>query len=114
MHLWAFLVCPFVNAGTAKNQRISIRKVYGAKSAKTGLYAIALYFKTVIRANLAVYPLIWYLLDKWLQNYAYHINQSWFVYLAGLVISLSIALFTTIYISIKAANTNPAIALKYE
>jgi len=97
-----------------KIKEISIRKVYGAKVQRL-VYMQSLYIlKTVIWANLAVYPLIWYLLDKWLQNYAYHINQSWFVYLAGLVISLSIALFTTIYISIKAANTNPAIALKYE
>ncbi len=70
--------------------------------------------KTVIWANLAVYPIIWYLLDKWLQGYAYHITQSLFVYLFGLLISLTIVLLTTIYISIKAANTNPAIALKYE
>lgn len=97
-----------------KIKEISIRKIYGAK-VKRLVYMQSLYIlKTVIWANLAVYPIIWYLLDKWLQGYAYHITQSLFVYLFGLLISLTIVLLTTIYISIKAANTNPAIALKYE
>ena len=96
-----------------KIKEISIRKVFGAR-VKGLIYAQSLnMLKTVVLANLIAFPLIWYLLDKWLSTYAYHINQSVYLYFLSLLISVSIALITTVYISIKAANTNTAKALKY-
>jgi putative ABC transport system permease protein len=97
-----------------KIKEISVRKVFGAK-AKSLIYSQSVsVLKTVILANVLVFPLIWYLLDNWLNTYAYHIDQSVYLYLFSLLISVLIALCTTLYISIKAANTNPAKALKYE
>jgi putative ABC transport system permease protein len=59
-------------------------------------------------------PLSWYAMNKWLQNFAYRIKMSWWVFaLAGLIV-LVIALLTVSWQSYRAANKNPVEALRYE
>ena len=70
--------------------------------------------KVILVANIFAFPLAWYFNDQWLQHFAYHINVSYWVYIITLMISLTIAIITILFQTIKAARTNPVDALKYE
>ena len=59
-------------------------------------------------------PLIYYIGDKWLENFYYRINLGVFSFIAGLTIALGIALLTISYRIIRTANINPSQSLKYE
>ncbi len=72
------------------------------------------FIKWVVIANIVAWPLAWFAMDKWLQDFAYRIDLSiWTFILAG-VLALFIAFFTVSYQAIKAAVANPANSLKYE
>ena len=59
-------------------------------------------------------PLTWFVMNKWLQGFAYRIDISWFVFaLAGLVIML-IVIATISFQAIKAATANPVKSLRTE
>jgi putative ABC transport system permease protein len=53
-------------------------------------------------------------MNKWLQNFAYRIKISWWVFALAGVLALVIALLTITIQSFKAANRNPVEALRYE
>jgi putative ABC transport system permease protein len=55
-----------------------------------------------------------YFMNKWLNNFAYRVEMSGWIFLVGGLLSLGIALFTVSYQSIKAARTNPIASLKNE
>ena len=59
-------------------------------------------------------PVAWYAMNKWLQNFAYRINISWWVFALAGVIVLLIALLTVSFQSYRAASKNPVEALRYE
>jgi putative ABC transport system permease protein len=99
------------------NQRareISIRKVMG--SSVSGIHSLVVkeYIIKVIIANIIAWPLAWLFLDNWLQKFAYRSGISWWVFFLGAFISFCIAVATVSFHAIKAANSNPADALKYE
>jgi putative ABC transport system permease protein len=68
----------------------------------------------VLLANIIAWPLSYLALTKWLQNFAYAVDQSIIVYILAGITALLIALITVSFRAIKAAHTNPADALKYE
>ena len=68
----------------------------------------------VILSNIIAWPIAWYFMDEWLQNFAYRIEPGIGSFIFAGILTLIIALFTTGYISVKAALTNPVEALKYE
>jgi putative ABC transport system permease protein len=70
--------------------------------------------KWILLANLVAWPLAWYAMNKWLQNFAYRIEISWWVFVLSGVIALLIALATVSVQTFKAAMANPVKALKYE
>jgi len=63
---------------------------------------------------LIAWPLIYFIAQKWLENFYFRINPGAFSFLGGLMIAVLIALFTISYRIMKAANINPAYSLKYE
>ena len=70
--------------------------------------------KLVVISAVIASPIAWYVMHKWLQNFAYRIEMScWMFALAG-VIALTIALLTVSWQAIRAATANPVEALKYE
>jgi len=95
-------------------QEIGVRKVLGA-SVKNIVYNLNKeYMKWVLIANLIAWPIAWFAMDKWLQNFAYRINMSlWIFFLAGGIVFL-IALATVSMRIIRAASANPVEALRYE
>jgi len=68
----------------------------------------------VLISVLIACPIAWYVMDKWLQNFAYRISISWWVFILAGFIALLIALLTVSIQSYKAANRNPVEALRYE
>ena len=72
------------------------------------------YLKLVVIANIIAWPVAWYAMNKWLQNFAYRIEISWWIFpLAGLL-ALMIALLTVSWQAIRAATANPVESLRYE
>ena len=72
------------------------------------------FLKWVIIANLIAWPIAYYFMNEWLQNFAYRIVLgAWTFILSGLA-ALGIALLTVSYQTLKAARANPVDILKYE
>lgn len=95
-------------------KEIGIRKVFGA-SIQSLLVLMSMDFvKLVVVGMLISAPIAWYIMDQWLQNFAYHIAMSpMLIIIAGLV-ALSIALITVSSQSIKASLANPVKTLRSE
>ena len=97
-----------------RTKEIGVRKAMG--SSITGIYVVI--SKEVIIlvsiSALIAWPIIYFIADKWLENFYYRINPGAFSFVAGLAIALGIAIFTISYRILKAARVNPAQSLKYE
>jgi putative ABC transport system permease protein len=59
-------------------------------------------------------PIVWYIMNKWLQNFAYKTELSWWIFALAGIIALAIALLTVSWQSWKVATRNPVEALRYE
>ncbi len=70
--------------------------------------------KWVLLANLIAWPFAWYAMNKWLQNFAYHINVTVWPFLLAGATALAIALLTVSWQALRAATANPVEALRYE
>ena len=97
-----------------KFKDIGVHKVLGA-SVPNIVYLISKnYLKWVVISNLIAWPVAWFAMNKWLENFAYRIGFSvWSFLLAGTA-ALLIALLTVSWQTIRAAMANPVEALKYE
>ncbi len=97
-----------------RTKEIGIRKTVGASILNIVTLLTKDFAKWVAVANIIAWPVIYIIMQKWLQNFAYRIEMNiWFFLLSG-IIALFIALLTVSYQAVKAANTNPVKALKYE
>ncbi|MBT3755257.1 MAG: FtsX-like permease family protein [Candidatus Cloacimonetes bacterium] len=97
-----------------RTKEISVRKVMGASVSNIVLILTKEFSIWVLLANIIAWPLSYLALTKWLQNFAYAVDQSIIVYILAGITALLIALITVSFRAIKAAHTNPADALKYE
>jgi len=70
--------------------------------------------KWVVLAFVIATPLAWFILTKWLENFAYQTSLSWWIFALSGIISLRIAIITVTWQSWKAATRNPVEALRYE
>lgn len=95
-------------------KEVGIRKVLGASGTSISILLSKEFLKLVLIANLIAWPVSYYVMTKWLQDFAYRINISWEIFILALGITLLIALITVSYQSIKAANTNPVESLRNE
>ncbi len=95
-------------------KEVGIRKVLGATIANI-VYLFSKEFIILIAiAFLIATPLAWYYMHQWLQNYAYRINISWWLFAAGGLAAIAIALATISFQAIKAAIANPVKSLRTE
>jgi putative ABC transport system permease protein len=98
----------------SRTKEIGIRKLNGAKVREVLFLLNREYFILVTIGYIISVPIIWYLMGKWLQNFAYRIEPGiWLFVLSGLLAYL-IALLTVSWISWSASTKNPVEALRYE
>lgn len=97
-----------------RTKEISIRKVMGASSGSVVMLLSKEFSIWVILANIIAWPIAFIALRKWLENFAYSVNQNAITFIVSGLVALAIALITVSFRAIKAAQTNPADALKYE
>lgn len=104
-------------AAYATQQRmreISIRKVLGASSGTIVQMLSKDFIKLVLIASLIAFPLAWFAMHKWLEDFAYRINIGWWVFAVAGMVAISIALFTISFQAVKAALSNPVKSLRAE
>jgi putative ABC transport system permease protein len=95
-------------------REIGIRKVLGASVSGLVVLLSGQFTKWVLIANLIAWPVAWYAMNRWLENFVYRIEIEWWMYLLAGIIALIIALITVSAQAIKAAFANPVEALRYE
>ncbi len=97
-----------------RTKEIGVRKVLGASYRQIAALVTHEFVLLVIVANLVAWPAAWFVMNKWLQNFAYRIDLEWWAFgLAG-GLALIIALATISAQAFRAASSNPVDALKYE
>ncbi|MFC1898096.1 ABC transporter permease [Candidatus Cloacimonadota bacterium] len=97
-----------------RTKEIGIRKVLGANVPNIVIILSKEFTKWVIIANLIACPVAYFILNSLLQNFAYRVDIGYQVFGITIILSILIAIFTVSFQTIKAANSNPVKALKYE
>ena len=97
-----------------RTKEIGIRKVSGAKISEILTMLNRDFVKWVLIAFVIATPIAWFAMNKWLENFAYKTNLSWWIFALAGLLALGIALVTVSWQSWKAATRNPVEALRYE
>ncbi len=95
-------------------KEIGIRKVLGASAANVVGTLSKEFIALVIIAFVLATPVAWWLMDKWLQSFAYRIDIRWWMFVLAGVITTGIAFLTVSFQAIKAAIANPVKSLRTE
>ncbi len=97
-----------------RTKEIGIRKVLGASVTQVTQMLSKAFLKLVLISSLIAFPVAWWGMNKWLQNFAYRIDISWWVFVIAGLAALVIALITVSFQAIKAAVANPVKSLRTE
>ncbi|MEP2237247.1 MAG: ABC transporter permease [Maribacter sp.] len=100
--------------GEQRKKEIGIRKVLGANVISITQMLSIDFVKLIFIALLLAFPLAYWLMERWLTNFAFHINISYSVFIIAGISTLIIALITVSFQSIKAALSNPVKSLRTE
>ena len=97
-----------------RTKEIGVRKVLGSSVAGIASLLSKEFLKLVILSSVISFPLAWWFMHNWLQNYAYRTEIDWWVFIIAAVLALFIALLTISFQAIKAALANPVKSLRTE
>jgi len=99
---------------TQRTKEIGIRKVLGASVTGIMLLLSKDFIKLVLFAIIIASPVAWYIMHLWLQDFAYRVNISWWIFASAGLLSLVIALLVIGFQTIRSAIANPANSLRTE
>ncbi|MBL4560389.1 MAG: ABC transporter permease [Labilibaculum sp.] len=97
-----------------RTKEIGVRKVNGAKTYEIISMLNRGFSKWVAIAFVIACPIAWYAMHKWLENFAYKTELSWWIFALAGVIAMGIALLTVSFQAWRAATRNPVESLRYE
>ncbi|MFT5166471.1 MAG: putative ABC transport system permease protein [Saprospiraceae bacterium] len=101
-------------ASSNRSKEIGIRKVLGASTTNLVTLLSKDFLKLVLIALLLAMPIAWYLMNEWLQNFAYRVEIQWWIFVVAGITAVGFAFLTVSFQSVKAALANPAESLKTE
>ena len=97
-----------------KTKEIGIRKCLGENMLMIAAQLIRPFLISGIIAGSIAIPLTWFIMKRWLQNYAYHVKLNLWIFIIAATIIIGIAILTVLWQSWRAATRNPVEALRYE
>jgi putative ABC transport system permease protein len=97
-----------------RSKEIGIRKILGASIQGIAGLLSKDFLLLVCISCLIAFPIAWWLMHNWLENYKYRIQISWWIFICAGLLAVLIALFTVSFQAIKAAVTNPVKNLRTE
>lgn len=97
-----------------RTKEIGIRKVFGSSVRQIVTQLNLEFIKWVLIASILAYPIAWYFMAKWLQNFAYQVGIRWWIFVVSALLAMTIAILTISWQAIKVARKNPIDTLRYE
>ncbi len=97
-----------------RTKEIGIRKVLGASISNIATLLSKDFIRLVLIANGVAFPLAWWAMNSWLEDFAYRIELQWWVFVAAGILALVIAVLTLSFQAIRAAMANPVKSLRSE
>jgi putative ABC transport system permease protein len=97
-----------------RTKEIGIRKVLGATAPNIVRLLMREFVILIGIANLIAWPLAYFIMRRWLQDFAYRVSPASWIFLAAGSVTLAVALFTVSFQAVKAAVTDPINSLRYE
>lgn len=97
-----------------RTKEIGIRKINGARVAEVMAMLNKDFAKWVVIAFVIASPVAWYAMHKWLEDFVYKTELSWWIFAAAGALAMTVALLTVSWQSWRAATRNPVEALRYE
>jgi putative ABC transport system permease protein len=101
-------------ASEQRTKEVGIRKILGASLSSIGVLLSKDFVKLVAIAFIIASPLTWWAMNRWLDNFAYRINMSWWMIALSGMFAFVIALIITNYHAVKAGLRNPVKSLRME
>ncbi len=103
-----------LNSCKKRTKEIGLRKINGATILEILLLLNKDFTRWIVFAFILATPVAWYCMHKWLEEYAYKTNLSWWIFIVAGFLAISVSILTVSWQSWKAATSNPVEALKFE
>ncbi len=95
-------------------KEIGVRKVLGASVMNIVMLLSRDMLKLVLIANIIAFPVAWWAMNNWLNDFAFRIDIGWWAFAAALLIALAIAMGTLSFQAVRAELSNPVKSLRTE